>query len=71
MLLRQQEKKLKRRTNKVFHIYWKNKKGESRYIESYTDEEVAHKRMLELSGFDKDAELSKRKDWYEVVPGLI
>lgn len=28
---------------------------------------MAHKRMLELTGFDKDAEVSKRKDWYEVV----
>lgn len=55
----------------MFHIYWKNKKGESRYIESYTNEETAHKRMLELTGFDKDAEICKRKDWYEVVPDNI
>lgn len=55
----------------MFHIYWKNKKGESRYIESYTKEETAHKIMLELTGFDKDAEVSKRKDWYEVVPNNI
>lgn len=54
----------------MFHIYWKNKKGDSKYIESYTNEDAAHKRMLELTGFDKDVEMSKRQDWYEVVPEL-
>ncbi len=51
----------------MFNIYWKDKKGNSKYFESWKDEEMAHKRMLELTGFDKDAEVSKRKDWYEVV----
>jgi hypothetical protein len=52
----------------MYHIYWKNRSGESKYIETWFDEESAHKQMLKLSGFDKDAEISKRKDWYEVVP---
>lgn len=51
----------------MFNIYWKDKKGNSIYIESYENREVAHKRMLELTGFDRDAEMSKRKDWFEVV----
>ena len=51
----------------MFNIYWKDKKGNSKYFESYENKETAHKRMLELTGFDKDAEISKRKDWYEVV----
>ena len=54
----------------MYHIYWKSKKGESKYIETWPTEEAAHKRMLELSGFDKDAEISKRNDWYEVVPEI-
>ena len=51
----------------MYNIYWKDKQGNSKYIETWFDEEQAHERMLELTGFDKDAEMSKRKDWYEVV----
>ena len=51
----------------MFNIYYKTKEGKSKYFESWFDEESAHKRMLELTKFDKDAESSKRKNWYEVI----
>lgn len=51
----------------MFNIYHVTKSGERTYYETWPTEEAAHKQMLALTGFDKDAEVSKRKDWYEVV----
>ena len=51
----------------MFNIYHVTKSGERTYYETWPTEESAHKQMLALTGFDKDAEISKRKDWYEVV----